>query len=64
MISKNPFISAKEISEKGSEKSSEKNSGKNFVSKRTIEKDFAKLKRLGFLSREGGCKLWKWIILK
>lgn len=47
-------LSAKATSERISEKLS--------VSDRTIETDLAQLKKLGILSREGGCKEGKWII--
>lgn len=58
MIIANPFLSAKTISEKMSEKMSEKEG----VNERTIERDIAKLKKLGVLTREGGRKEGKWVI--
>ncbi len=58
IISTEPSLSAKAISEKTSEKTSEKIS----VSDRTIESDIAQLKKKGILSREGGRKEGKWII--
>lgn len=59
MISADPFLSAKTISEKISEKTSEKFT----VSDRTIENDLAQLKKKGILAREGGRKESKWVIL-
>jgi len=63
MISANPFLSAKTISEKISEKTSEKTSEKFTVSDRTIENDLAQLKKKGILAREGGRKEGKWVII-
>ena len=63
MISTNPFLSAKTISEKISEKASEKNGEKFTVSDRTIENDLAQLKKKGILAREGGRKKGQWVIL-
>ena len=60
MIIANPFLSAKTISEKISEKMSKKMSEKEGVNERTIERDIAKLKKLGILTREGGRKEGKW----
>ena len=57
MIIADPFLSAKAISEKMSEKMSEKEG----VNERTIERDIAKLKKLGVLT-EGGRKEGKWVI--
>ena len=54
MIISDPFLSAKAISEKMSEKEG--------VNERTIERDIAKLKKLGVLTREGGRKEGKWVI--
>ena len=54
MIIADPFLSAKAISEKMSEKVG--------VNERTIERDIAKLKKLGVLTREGGRKEGKWVI--
>jgi len=54
MIIANPFLSAKTISEKMLEKEG--------VNERTIERDIAKLKKLGVLTREGGRKEGKWVI--
>jgi ATP-dependent DNA helicase RecG len=59
MIVADPFLSAKAISEKISEKTSEKIG----VTARTIENDLAQLKKLGILTREGGRKEGKWIIM-
>ena len=58
MTANTPTISAKAISEKMSEKMSEKNS----VEERTVERDLAKLKKLGILVREGGRKEGRWVI--
>ena len=44
-----------------SEKISEKNSGKKLTD-RTIEKDLASLKDLGYLTREGGRKEGRWVV--
>ena len=63
MIIADPFLSAKAISEKISEKTSEKTSEKIGVTARTIENDLAQLKKLGILTREGGRKEGKWIIV-
>ena len=63
MISADPFLSAKTISEKISEKTSEKTSEKFTVSDRTIENDLAQLKKKGILAREGGRKEGKWVII-
>ena len=54
MIIADPFLSAKAISEKISEKEG--------TNERTIERDIAKLKKLGVLTREGGRKEGKWVI--
>ena len=54
VIIADPFLSAKAISEKTSEKIG--------VIARTIENDFAQLKELGILTREGGRKEGKWVI--
>jgi ATP-dependent DNA helicase RecG len=58
MIIADPVLSAKAISEKISEKMSEKEG----TNERIIEKDLAKLKKLGILTREGGRKEGKWVI--
>lgn len=63
MISADPFLSAKTISEKISEKTSEKTSEKFTVSDRTIENDLAQLKKKGILAREGGRKEGRWVII-
>ena len=62
MITLNPFLSAKEISEKISEKTSEKTSEKSTITDRTIEKDFAQLKKKGILQRIGGRKNGQWVV--
>ena len=54
MIIADPFLSAKAISEKMSEKED--------TNERTIERDLAILKKLGILTREGGCKEDKWVV--
>lgn len=59
LISEDPSLSAKAISEKISEKASEKTS----VSDRTIENDIAQLKQRGILTREGGRKEGRWVII-
>jgi ATP-dependent DNA helicase RecG len=41
---------------------SEKMSEKEGTNKRTIERDLAKLKKLGILSRGGGRKEGRWVI--
>ena len=56
MIVADPFLSAKTISEKISEKMSKKMSEKEGVNERTIERDIAKLKKLGILTCESGRK--------
>lgn len=55
MIVADPFLSAKAISEKISEKKG--------ANERTIERNFAKLKKLGILTRKGGRKEGKWVVL-
>lgn len=66
MITLNPFLSAKDISEKisekASEKTSEKGSEKSTITDRTIEKDFAQLKKKGILQRIGGRKNGQWVV--
>ena len=65
MIIADPFLSAKTISAKTiSEKMSEKMSEKEGVNERTIERDIAKLKKLGVLTREDGRKEGRWVINK
>jgi predicted HTH transcriptional regulator len=59
LITKDPSISAKAISEKISEKTSEKG-----ITDRTIQNDIAKLKQMGILTRKGGRKDGYWIIKK
>jgi ATP-dependent DNA helicase RecG len=56
LISADPTLSAKALSEKMSEKMSEKSS----VNERTIERDIAKLKKLDYLRRIGGRKDGHW----
>ena len=56
MIATDPFLSAKAISARISEKDS--------VNERTIERDLAKLKKIGIIAREGGRKDGRWVILK
>ena len=58
LIDVDSTFSAKDISKKMSEKVSEKNNNVE----RTIERDNAKLKKLGILSRTGGRKNGEWII--
>lgn len=59
IISANPSLSARAISERMSEKMSEKTQ----VVNRTVERDIAKLKKMGVLSREGGRKEGHWVIV-
>ena len=58
LVASDPSISAKAISDKISEKTSEKG-----ITDRTIQNDIAKLKKLGILTREGGRKEGKWVIV-
>ena len=51
IISANPSLSARAISERMSEKVSEKVSEKTQVVDRTVERDIAKLKKMGILTR-------------
>ena len=41
---------------------SDKMSEKESTNERTIERDLAKLKKMGILAREGGRKEGKWVI--
>lgn len=59
IISANPSLSARAISERMSEKMSEKTQ----VVDRTVERDIAKLKKMGVLTREGGRKEGHWVIV-
>ncbi len=59
IISANPSLSARAISERMSEKVSEKTQ----VVDRTVERDIAKLKKMGVLTREGGRKEGHWVIV-
>lgn len=59
LISGDPTLSAKALSEKMSEKMSEKSS----VNERTIERDIAKLKKLDYLRRIGGKKDGHWEVI-
>ena len=63
LLALDPTMSAKAISEKISEKTSEKTSEKFTVTDRTIESDLAHLKKIGILTREGGRKDGKWVIV-
>lgn len=63
IISANPSLSARAISERMSEKMSEKVSEKTQVVDRTVERDIAKLKKMGVLTREGGRKEGHWVIV-
>jgi len=67
LLSLDPTMSAKaiseKISEKTSEKASEKTSEKFTVTDRTIESDLAHLKKIGILVREGGRKDGYWKII-
>lgn len=55
MIVRDPSLSANAMSEKMSEK--------NTSVERTIERDLAKLKKLGILTRKGGRKNGEWVIV-
>ena len=55
MIACDPSLSVKAMSEKMSEK--------NTNVERTIERDLAKLKKLGILTRKGGRKNGEWVIV-
>ena len=55
MIAHDSAMSAKAISEKMSEKI--------YVDERTIQRDLAKLKKLGILARKGGRKNGEWVIV-
>ena len=55
IISANPSLSARAISERMSEKTQ--------VVDRTVERDIAKLKKMGILTREGGRKEGHWVIV-
>ena len=57
ILAEDGSLSAKSLSEK----ISEKNSGKKLTD-RTIEKDLAALKDLGYLTREGGRKEGRWVV--
>lgn len=59
IISANPSLSARAFSERMSEKMSEKTQ----VVDRTVERDIAKLKKMGVLTREGGRKEGHWVIV-
>lgn len=59
LLALDPTMSAKAISEKISEKTSEKFT----ITDRTIESDLAHLKKIGILTREGGRKDGKWVIV-
>ena len=55
MIVADASLTAKAISEKMSKKKS--------VTERTIQNDLAQLKKMGILSREGGRKEGRWVIV-
>ena len=55
MIVADASLTAKAISEKMSKKDS--------VTERTIQNDLAQLKKMGILSREGGRKEGRWVIV-
>lgn len=59
LLAEDGSLSAKSLSEKISEKNSEKK-----LTDRTIENDLAALKDLGYLTREGGRKDGRWVVLK
>ena len=58
-ISENPALTAKEMSERMSERMSEKAG----IVLRTIQRDLAELQAKGIITREGGRKEGKWIII-
>lgn len=43
---------------------SEKMSENDSVNERTIERDLAKMKKRGILTREGGRKEGRWVVIK
>lgn len=55
-ISENPALTAKEMSERMSEKAG--------IVPRTIQRDLAELQTKGIITREGGRKEGKWVIIK
>ena len=58
-ISENPALTAKEMSERMSERMSEKAG----IVPRTIQRDLAELQTKGIITREGGRKEGKWVII-
>ena len=58
-ITENPALTAKEMSERMSERMSEKTG----IVPRTIQRDLAELQAKGIISREGGRKEGKWVII-
>ena len=58
-ISENPALTAKEMSERMSERMSEKTG----IVPRTIQRDLAELQAKGIITREGGRKEGKWVII-
>jgi ATP-dependent DNA helicase RecG len=58
-ITENPALTAKEMSERMSERMSEKTG----IVPRTIQRDLAELQTKGIITREGGRKEGKWVII-
>ena len=60
IIKLDPYISAKAIAEQ----ITEKDSGRTKVTSRTIQRDLANLQKRGILTREGGRKDGRWVIIE
>jgi len=60
IIKLDPYISAKVIAEQ----ITEKDSGRTKVTSRTIQRDLANLQKIGILTREGGRKDGRWVIVE
>ena len=60
IIKLDPYISAKAIAEQ----ITEKDSGRTKVTSRTIQRDLANLQKIGILTREGGRKDGRWVIVE
>ena len=58
-VTENPALTAKQMSERMSERMSEKTG----IVPRTIQRDLAELQAKGIITREGGRKEGKWIII-
>ena len=59
-VTENPALTAKQMSERMSERMSEKTG----IVPRTIQRDLAELQTKGIITREGGRKEGKWVIIK